>query len=85
MFPLVWKEHRVVAATEILSQETAKVLNDMAFDVIVVPATPPAVLLADHERVRSATASMPGLPRVTVEPVLPPDILGLYVLIPGGV
>jgi Domain of unknown function (DUF1998)/Helicase conserved C-terminal domain len=41
MFPLVWKEHRVVAATEILSQETAKVLNDMAFDVIVVPATPP--------------------------------------------
>jgi superfamily II DNA or RNA helicase/Arc/MetJ family transcription regulator len=43
------------------------------------------VLLADHERVRSATASMPGSPRVTVEPVLPPDVLGLYVLIPGGV
>ena len=42
-------------------------------------------LLADHERVRSATASMPGAPRVTVEPVLPPDVLGLYVLIPGGV
>jgi ERCC4-related helicase len=43
------------------------------------------VLLADHERVRSATASMPGAPRVTVEPVLPPDVLGVYVLIPGGV
>ena len=28
------------------------------------------ILLADHERVRSATASMPGAPRVTVEPVL---------------
>ena len=39
-FPLVWKEHRVVAATEILSKETAKVLIDMAFDVIVVPVTP---------------------------------------------
>jgi Arc/MetJ family transcription regulator len=43
------------------------------------------VLLVDHERVRSATASMPGAPRVTVEPVLPPDVLGVYVLIPGGV
>ena len=42
------------------------------------------MLLADHERVRSATASMPGAPRVTVEPVLPPDVLGVYVLIPGG-
>ena len=41
-------------------------------------------LLADHERVRSATASMPGAPRVSVEPVLPPDVLGVYVLIPGG-
>ncbi|MCU1248740.1 MAG: box helicase domain protein [Edaphobacter sp.] len=40
-FPLVWKEHRVVAATEILSKETAKALNDMAFDVVAVPATPP--------------------------------------------
>jgi hypothetical protein len=37
----VWKEHRVIAATEILSKETAKVLNDMAFDVIAVPVTPP--------------------------------------------
>jgi hypothetical protein len=44
-----------------------------------------AVLLTDHERVRSATASMPGALRVTVEPVLPPDVLGMYVLIPGGV
>jgi superfamily II DNA or RNA helicase/Arc/MetJ family transcription regulator len=43
------------------------------------------ILLGDHERVRSATASMPGAPRVTVEPVLPPDVLGVYVLIPGGV
>ncbi len=43
------------------------------------------ILLADHERVRSATASMPGAPRVTVEPVLPPDVLGVYVLIPGGI
>lgn len=43
-----------------------------------------SLLLADHERVRAATASMPGAPRVSVEPVLPPDVLGVYVLIPGG-
>jgi hypothetical protein len=43
------------------------------------------ILLSDHDRVRSATASMPGTPRVTIEPVLPPDVLGVYVLIPGGV
>lgn len=42
-------------------------------------------LLEDHERVRSATASMSGAPRVSVEPVLSPDVLGVYVLIPGGV
>jgi superfamily II DNA or RNA helicase len=42
-------------------------------------------LLADHERVRTATASIGGAPRVTVEPVLPPDVLGIFVLVPGEV
>jgi hypothetical protein len=40
-FSLVWKEHRVVATTESLNTETAKVLSDMAFEVVVLPATPP--------------------------------------------
>jgi superfamily II DNA or RNA helicase len=41
-----------------------------------------ASLAADHARVRAAAA---GSARVTIEPVLPPDVMGVYVLIPGGV
>lgn len=36
----------------------------------------------DHARVR---ASGVNVPRVTVDPVLPADVVGLFVLIPGGV
>jgi superfamily II DNA or RNA helicase len=38
-------------------------------------------LAEDHARVRVAAA---GSARVAVEPVLPPDVIGLYVLIPAG-
>jgi hypothetical protein len=38
------------------------------------------VLAEDHARVRVAAA---GSVRVTVEPVLPPDVIGLYVLVPA--
>ena len=41
-------------------------------------------LLQDHDRVRSALSQTGGVPRVTVEPVLPADIVGLFVLLPGG-
>jgi hypothetical protein len=37
-------------------------------------------LADDHARVRAAAA---GSARVTVEPVLPPDVIGLYVLAPA--
>jgi hypothetical protein len=36
----------------------------------------------DHARLRAAAA---GSVRVSVEPVLPPDIIGLYALVPTGV
>jgi hypothetical protein len=39
------------------------------------------VLAQDHARVRAAAA---GSARVNVEPVLPPDVIGLYVLVPAG-
>jgi superfamily II DNA or RNA helicase len=42
-------------------------------------------LLDDHDRVRSALSQTGGVPRVSVEPVLPADVVGLFVLIPGGV
>ena len=35
----------------------------------------------DHARVRAAAA---GSARVTVDPVLPPDVIGIYVLVPVG-
>jgi hypothetical protein len=38
-------------------------------------------LAEDHARVRAAAA---GSARVTVEPVLPADIIGLYVMVPAG-
>jgi superfamily II DNA or RNA helicase len=38
-------------------------------------------LAEDHGRVRAAAA---GSPRVVVEPVLPPDIIALYILVPAG-
>jgi superfamily II DNA or RNA helicase len=37
-------------------------------------------LEADHGRVRTAGT---GVPRVAVEPVLPPDVIGLYLLLPA--
>ncbi len=37
-------------------------------------------LMQDHARLRVASGSAP---RVTVEPVLPPDIIGLFTLMPG--
>ena len=42
-----------------------------------------AVSLAeDHGRVRAAGINVP---RVTVEAVLPPDVMGVFALIPGGI
>jgi superfamily II DNA or RNA helicase len=38
------------------------------------------VLASDHARVRAAAA---GSPRVTVEPIVPADVIGLYVLVPA--
>jgi hypothetical protein len=39
-------------------------------------------LARDHDRVRAA---LPGVSRVSVEPVLPVDVIGIYVLVPAGI
>lgn len=41
-----------------------------------------AVLVEDHARLRAAAGSAS---RVSVEPVIPPDVIGLFVLVPGEV
>ena len=41
-----------------------------------------ASLAEDHGRVRAAGVNVP---RVTVEPVLPADVMGVFALIPGGI
>jgi hypothetical protein len=37
-------------------------------------------LAEDHGRVRAA---LPGVSRVSVEPVLPVDVIGMYILVPA--
>lgn len=39
-------------------------------------------LARDHDRVRAA---LPGASRISVEPVLPVDVIGLFVLVPAGI
>jgi len=39
-------------------------------------------LAEDHGRVRAA---LPGVSRVSVEPVLPVDVIGMYVLVPAAI
>jgi hypothetical protein len=39
-------------------------------------------LARDHSRVRAA---LPGVSRVSVEPVLPVDVIGIFVLVPAGI
>jgi hypothetical protein len=70
-----------IARQRILAQareRAATILDDAIADYARRRA---AELAKDHARVRAAGASVP---RVTVEPVLPPDVIGLYVLLPAS-
>ena len=70
-----------IARQRILAQardRAALILDDAIADYARRRA---AELEQDHARVRAAGA---GVPRVTVEPVLPPDVIGLYVLLPAS-
>lgn len=74
-----------VARTRFLTQALAR-LETVLPDAVASFARERATALAeDHERVRSADgrrAAGAGGSRVIVEPVLPPDVIGLYVLVP---
>ena len=70
-----------IARQRILKQACDRVTMSFA-EALAVHANDRAVALEhDHARVRAAGA---GVPRVTVVPISPPDVMGIYVLLPAG-
>jgi superfamily II DNA or RNA helicase len=70
-----------VARQRILGQARERVAAAVHGPIAAHARSRAAQLAEDHARVRTAGV---GVPRVTVEPILPPDIIGLYILLPGG-
>ena len=71
----------LVARRRLLAQAIARIASDYEAPIAAYAHERAAALAADHARVRAAAA---GSARVDVEPVLPPDVIGLYVLVPSG-
>jgi hypothetical protein len=69
------------ARQRVLSQALTR-MSDLDESIAAHARQRAEALAADHARVRAAAS---GSARVSVEPVLPPDIIGLYVLTPAGV
>ncbi len=69
------------ARQRILSQARERATGAFSEGIAAYARERAAKLAQDHARVRAAGASVA---RVSVEPVQPPDIIGLYVLLPQG-
>jgi superfamily II DNA or RNA helicase len=70
-----------VARQRVLAQAMERVTGVLGRSIAAHARERADLLVEDHARVRAAAA---GSPRVSVEPVLPPDVIGLYVLVPSG-
>ena len=70
-----------IARHRILNQARDRVTTSFTAAIAAHSRDRAAQLAHDHARVRASGA---GVPRVSVEPVLPPDIIGLYVLLPAS-
>jgi hypothetical protein len=70
-----------VARTRLLSQARERIETALSGAIAGHARKRAQLLTADHARVRTAGISVP---RVSVEAVIPADIVGLFVLIPGG-
>lgn len=69
------------ARARIVATAHAEIVRDLSEGPLGTHAQARAHALAeDHARVRAAAQ---GTPRVSVEPVLPPDLIALYVLLPA--
>lgn len=74
-----------VARARLLTQALGRLETVLPSAIASFARERAAALAEDHERVRSADgrrAAGAGGSRVVVEPVLPPDVIGLYVLVP---
>jgi len=70
-----------IARERLLNQARERVETALAAPIADYAHERARVLAEDHARVRAAAS---GSARVTVEPVLPPDIIALYVLVPAA-
>jgi hypothetical protein len=70
-----------VARHRILKQAHNRVTNAFSGAIAAYARKRAAELAKDHARVRAAGT---GVARVSVDPVLPPDIIGFYALLPHG-
>jgi ERCC4-related helicase len=70
-----------VARHRILSQARDRATSTFGGALAAYASKRAAELAQDHARVRAAGT---GVARVSVDPVLPPDIIGFYVLLPRG-
>jgi hypothetical protein len=70
-----------IARHRILNQARDRATNTFGGALAAYACKRAGELAQDHARVRAAGT---GVARVSVDPVLPPDIIGLYVLLPHG-
>ncbi len=70
----------VVARARLMNQSRERMAAALEGPIAAYARERAEALAADHARVRAAAA---GSPRVTVEPIVPADIIGLYVLVPA--
>jgi hypothetical protein len=69
------------ARQRLLTQAIERITAALDSEIVVYARERSQSLGENHARVRAAAS---GSVRVSVEPVLPPDIIGLYVLVPAG-
>jgi energy-coupling factor transporter ATP-binding protein EcfA2 len=69
-----------IARQRLVNQARERVGTALEGSIAAYARTRAEALAEDHARVRAAAA---GSARVTVEPIVPADIIGLYVLVPA--
>jgi hypothetical protein len=69
-----------VARDRLLTQARERIAAALSESIAEFARERAEVLAEDHGRVRAA---LPGISRVSITPVLPVDVIGMYVLVPG--